>query len=157
MGASSPGAYTRGRFRPASSAAPGGNKNLGPERGHISPVEFRQNNSGPRDMPRFFFHVRDADGETSFDFEGQELANLAAARAEAINANREMLGERLLHGGSLNHRRIEIADEKGTVLASIDANDVLFQDGQFRDFSDDVTKSAPSISLSATASKRSAR
>ena len=108
-------------------------------------------------MPRFFFHVRDADGEVSSDFEGQELADLEAARTEAISANREMLGECLLHGGSLDHRLIEIADQEGTVLASVDANDVLFQGGQLRSFSDDVTKSAPSTSLSATASKRAAR
>jgi len=104
-------------------------------------------------MPRFFFHVRDADGEVSSDFEGQELADLEAARTEAISANREMLGELVLHGGSLNHRQIEIADEHGAVLASVNANDVLLQDGHFRDFSDDVTKSAPSASLNVTGSK----
>jgi hypothetical protein len=104
-------------------------------------------------MPRFFFHVRNGDGEISRDFEGQELADLEAARAEAISANREMLGERLLHGGSLNHRQIEIADQEGTVLASVNANEVLFQGGQLRSFSDDVTKSAPSASLSTTGSK----
>lgn len=42
-------------------------------------------------------------------------------RAEAISTNREMLGERLLHGGSLNHRKIEIADGKCKILARIDA------------------------------------
>jgi hypothetical protein len=126
---------------------------LGPERGHILSVEFRQTNSGSKDMPKFFFNVRDSDGEISRDCEGQDLPNLEAARAEAINANREMLGERLLHGGSLNHRQIEIADEDGKVLAVVDANDVLFQDGQFRNFPDDVTKSAPSASPNATGSK----
>ena len=108
-------------------------------------------------MPKFFFHVRDSDGEISRDCEGQELPDLEAARAEAINANREMLGERLLHGGSLNHRQIEIADEDDAVLATVDANDVLFQNGQFRNFSDDVTKSAPSASLSSTGSKNAPR
>jgi hypothetical protein len=108
-------------------------------------------------MPKFFFHVRDSDGEISRDDEGQELADLEAARAEAICANREMLGERLLHGGSLNHRQIEIADEHGTVLASVNANDVLFRGGQLRSFSDDVTKSAPSASLNTTGSKSTPR
>ena len=56
----------------------------------------------------------------SRDTEGQELPDLDAARREAINANREMLGERLLHGGSLDHRQIEIADESGTVLAVVE-------------------------------------
>ena len=108
-------------------------------------------------MPKFFFHVRDSDGEISRDCEGQELPDLEAARAEAINANREMLGERLLHGGSLNHRQIEIADAQGSVLACVNASDVLFQNGQLRNFSDDVTKSAPSASLNVAGSKNALR
>jgi hypothetical protein len=108
-------------------------------------------------MPKFFFHVRDADGEISRDTEGQELPDLEAARTEAISANREMLGESLLHGGSLNHRQIEIADESDKRLAVIDAKDVLFQNGQLSSFSDDVTKSAPSLSIGSTGSKAAAR
>ena len=53
--------------------------------------------------------------------EGQELARPGSGAREAISTNREMLGERLLHGGSLNHRKIEIADGKGEILARIDA------------------------------------
>ncbi len=94
-------------------------------------------------MPRFFFNVRDSDGEVSRDTEGQELPDLDAARAEAVSTNREMLGERLLHGGNLDHRQIEIADQQGKILEKIDANDVLFSSGRFRSYSDDVTKSAP--------------
>ena len=96
-------------------------------------------------MTRFFFHVRDRGDDLSLDTEGQELPDLEAARREAISANREILGEKLLHGGSLNHRQIEIANEKGDVLAVVNANDTLFQDGQFRSFSDDVTQSAPVV------------
>lgn len=94
-------------------------------------------------MPRFFFHVRDKDGDISRDTEGQELPDLASARAEAICTNREMLGERLLHGGHLDHRQIEIADASGSILAKVDANDVLFSNGEYRCYSDDVTQSAP--------------
>lgn len=107
-------------------------------------------------MPRFFFHVRDADGEFSRDTEGQELPDLEAARAEAISANREMLGECLLHGGSLNHREIEIADESGAVLARVSARDVLFRDGQLSDFPDDVTKSVPTSAIMSTERKSAA-
>jgi hypothetical protein len=78
------------------------------------------------------------------------------ARAEAISANREMLGERLLHGGNLDHRNIEIADEQGNILAKIDANDVLFRDGEFRSYSDDVTKSAPTGLERSTGKKHAA-
>lgn len=99
--------------------------------------------SGLKEMPRYFFHVRDADDDISRDTEGQELPDLEAARAEAFSANREMLGERLLHGGQLDHRQIEIADARGNILAKMDANDILFRDGEYRSYSDDVTKSAP--------------
>jgi len=108
-------------------------------------------------MTQFFFHVRDKEGDISRDAEGQDLPDLEAARREAINTNREMLGENLLHGGSLNNRRIEICDEKGDVLAVVDARDTLFKEGQLRSFNDDVTKSAPTASLNASGVKRPAR
>ena len=104
-------------------------------------------------MPRYFFHVRDKDGDISIDEEGQDLPDLEAARAEAVSANREMLGERLLHGGSLNHRQIEIADQSGKVLTVIPASDVMLRDGEWLSYSDDVTKSAPSGPSRSTATK----
>ncbi|MBN9554383.1 MAG: hypothetical protein J0H61_06890 [Alphaproteobacteria bacterium] len=99
-------------------------------------------------MPRYFFHVRDDDGDVSRDLEGQDLPDLSAARAEAVNANREMLGERILHGGPLNRHRIEISDASGQVLEKVDVSDVLFTGGHLRGFSDDVTKSAPTARIS---------
>ena len=74
-----------------------------------------------------------------------------------MSSDREMLGERLLHGGSLNNRRIEICDEKDEVLAVVDASDTLFQEGQLRSFNDDVTKSAPTASLNSNGVKRPPR
>lgn len=93
-------------------------------------------------MPRYFFHVREG-SDISRDTEGQELPDVEAARREAINASREILGEKLLHGGSLNHRTIEIADETGHVVDVVSSNDVLFQAGKFRSYDSDVTQSAP--------------
>jgi hypothetical protein len=93
-------------------------------------------------MPRYYFHVREGQ-EISRDMEGQDLPNADAARHEAINASREILGEKLLHGGSLNHRQIEIADETGHVVDVVNSDDVLFKAGQFRSYSEDVTQSAP--------------
>jgi hypothetical protein len=95
-------------------------------------------------MPRYFFHVRDGDS-FSPDIEGQELPDLEAARREGISANREILGERLLHGGSLDSRQLQIADESGAVLITLKTDDILRKDGQYRSFDDDVTKSAPVI------------
>jgi hypothetical protein len=102
-------------------------------------------------MARFYFHVRGGDGDVSRDPEGQELPGLEAACNEALNTNREMLGERLLHGGALDHRQIEIANEQGEVLAVLNSNDTLFKEGQLRSFKDDVTKSAPTAETTTSA------
>ncbi len=94
-------------------------------------------------MPRYYFNVRDG-SDVSRDQEGQSLPDAEAARREAISTNREMLGERLLHGGSLNHRQIEITDETGHVVDVIGAHEVLFSKGQLQTYDDDVTSSASS-------------
>ena len=96
-------------------------------------------------MPRFFFHVRDG-ADLNQDLEGQECADAEAARREAVSANREMISERLLHGGSLNHRQIEIADETGHVVEVVRSADVLFRHGKLRSYDDDVTRSTPTNS-----------
>ena len=93
-------------------------------------------------MPRYYFHVREG-AEISKDCEGQELPDADAARREAVSAGREILGEKLLHGGSLNSRTIEIADATGHVVDVVNVNDVLFKAGEFRSYHSDVTHSAP--------------
>ena len=104
-----------------------------------------ESRSKTRIMPRYYFHVRE--GSTlNRDEEGQEMPDAEAARHEAINAAREILGERLLHGGSLNHRTIEIADETGHVVDEVNVREILFQGGRFRTYADDVTQSAPTNS-----------
>jgi hypothetical protein len=100
-------------------------------------------------MPRYFFHVREG-AELSRDREGQELPDTDAARAEAIRAGREILGEKLLHGGSLAHRQIEIADETGRVVDVVNGRDVLMRQGELRSYPDDVTQSAPVASVPKT-------
>jgi hypothetical protein len=99
-------------------------------------------------MTRFFFNVRDKDGSISRDTEGQELPDLDAARREAGNASREMLGEELLHGGSFTGQQIEISDNSGNVLTVVNVEDTLLKDGHLRTFKDDVTQSAPIANLS---------
>jgi hypothetical protein len=106
-------------------------------------------------MARYFFHVRGADG-ISYDLEGQDLPDLDAACAEAVSSHREMLGERLLHGGALGPRQVEIADADGKVLAIVTAKDVLLEEDHLRSFPDDVTKSAPSTSAMSTDKKPAA-
>lgn len=99
-------------------------------------------------MPRYFFHVHEGT-QVSHDREGQILDDLGAARQEAVNTARELVGERLLHGGAVNGRKIEIVDEEGRLLAVVETHDVLYQDGRYRSYADDVTKSAPVMPLSA--------
>jgi hypothetical protein len=98
--------------------------------------------NGVKVMPRYFFHVREG-SILHRDTEGQDLPDAETARGEAINSGREMLGEKLLHGGSLNNRNIEIADETGHVVDVVNSRDVLFRGGEFRSYADDVTQSAP--------------
>ncbi|HEY8254327.1 MAG TPA: hypothetical protein VIG39_06775 [Rhizomicrobium sp.] len=102
-------------------------------------------NNGTKAMPRYFFHVREG-SVLHRDMEGQELPDAEAARREAISSSREMLSEKLLHGGSLNNRNIEIADETGCVVDVVNSRDILFRAGEFRSYSDDVTQSAPTNS-----------
>ncbi|MFO1247426.1 MAG: hypothetical protein U1E93_04205 [Alphaproteobacteria bacterium] len=97
-------------------------------------------------MPRFFFHVREG-GTLNRDEEGQDLADAAAARREALSAGREILGEKLLHGGQLDNRIIEITGEDGKVVETVNVDDVLYKDGKFRTYADDVTQSAPQSNL----------
>jgi hypothetical protein len=96
-------------------------------------------------MTRFYFHVRDEAGDLSRDSEGQELPDLEAALREALDSNREMLGEQLLHGGMIAPQQIEIADAKGDLLAVVEVRDTLFQQDHLRLFRDDVTQSAPKV------------
>ena len=93
-------------------------------------------------MPRYYFHVREGQ-EISRDTEGRDLPNAEAARGEAVNAGREILGEKRPHGGSRNHRQIEIADETGHVVDVVSANDMPFKAERFRSHAEDVTHSAP--------------
>jgi hypothetical protein len=93
-------------------------------------------------MPHYFFHVREG-AELTRDTEGQALPDVEAARTEAVRIGREILGEKLLHGGNLGGRQIEIADETGRVVDVVPPQDVLYQGGGLSSYSDDVTQSAP--------------
>ena len=108
-------------------------------------------------MTRFFFHVRNGRDDLSLDTEGQDLPDLEAARHEAMSANREMLSERLLHGGALGQRQIEIAGEDGEVLAVVKAKDTLLKEDHLRSFDDDVTKSAPTARVTEIPAKSGAQ
>ena len=104
-------------------------------------VRGRDNLANSTAMPRYFFHVREG-SELNRDTEGQDFADVEAARREAINSIREIVGEKLLHGGALNHRCIEIADETGHVVDVVNSREVLLKDGRIRTYSDDIVQSS---------------
>jgi hypothetical protein len=75
-------------------------------------------------MPQFFLNVRDGDYLTR-DVEGIEVANLEVARAEALAAARDVLGDEVKYGRVQDNRQYEITDEAGQVLATIPLMDAL--------------------------------
>lgn len=73
---------------------------------------------------RYFFHVREAD-QVIRDQEGSELADLAAARHEAWLSACDLALEDIRHGGPVRIREIQIADDKGNVIAVVPVLDIL--------------------------------
>ena len=71
-------------------------------------------------------------------------------------AKDERIGCRLDDGNDQASERV--ADRQtGEVLAVLNSEDTLFQEGQLRSFKDDVTKSAPTHTHNATSAKSGAR
>jgi hypothetical protein len=93
-------------------------------------------------MTRFYFNVREGDALLT-DTDGQEFSDLNQARDEAISLSREIMADRILHGGAIGDRTVEIADETGKVLDTVSAKNVVFGPAGIRTFPDDVTQTAP--------------
>ena len=75
-------------------------------------------------MPRFYLNLYTGSGET-IDEEGQQAADLEAARERALIEIRSLLAEEV-RGGSLNLAgRIEVADQTGAVLAIVPFRDAV--------------------------------
>lgn len=70
-------------------------------------------------MARYYLHMRDFKGGVMADDEGSELSSLAAARAEAVLAMQDFLGEAIKRGVDPPFEAIIIADEHGTQLAAV--------------------------------------
>jgi hypothetical protein len=69
-------------------------------------------------LPRFHFHVHDHSG-VMLDVQGRELADLDAARREAIKGARSILSYEVLQGLIDLTGRIDVADPDGRVLFSM--------------------------------------
>ena len=68
-------------------------------------------------MPRYYFHLYN--DITAMDREGKMLPDLDAARANGIKEAREMMMETISEGRINLSHRIDIADRKGDVAATV--------------------------------------
>ena len=77
-----------------------------------------------RTVPKYYFHlINDLDVP---DEEGQELPDLAAARAHGIHQARVLIGEMAKEVARIVlHHRIDIEDEQGMVLNTVYFRDVV--------------------------------
>lgn len=66
-------------------------------------------------MARYYLHINNGGGYSE-DIEGQELADLDAARAAAIEGVRSLLSEEARQGQLDLSGKIEIADADGNIL-----------------------------------------
>lgn len=75
-------------------------------------------------MPRFYFHlINDMDVP---DDEGMEFPDLSAARAQAVEEARGMIGEMAKTDARIVlHHRIDIEDEDWQVLDSVVFRDIV--------------------------------
>jgi hypothetical protein len=69
-------------------------------------------------MARYFLHINNGGGYSE-DAEGQELADLDAARAAAIDGVRSLLSEEARQGQLDLSGQIEIADADGNILLTV--------------------------------------
>ncbi|MEJ1177137.1 hypothetical protein WA845_23055 [Agrobacterium sp. CMT1] len=75
-------------------------------------------------MPRYFFHVRDADG-LSLDTEGAVLPSDEGACVEAVQAAREMLAEKILKNEVVDGAEFEVVRSDGVLVAKIPLKSVV--------------------------------
>lgn len=75
-------------------------------------------------MVRFYFHIKE-DGRMVLDDEGVDLPDVDAAKREALQCAREMLGDAIKAGKPTVPDALVIADEFGRVLAVMSLITVL--------------------------------
>ena len=75
-------------------------------------------------MARFFFHLRDGT-DFALDPEGVVLPDLEAAQTAALQAARDTLGHDIRDGRLDLRYRIDVEDERGTVLHSLPFEDAF--------------------------------
>jgi hypothetical protein len=74
-------------------------------------------------MPRYYFHVYN--DETSLDEEGQDLPDLEAARACAVEGARSLMSDTLKQGRIVLSDHIAIQNEQGDLLLDVRFSDAV--------------------------------
>ena len=74
-------------------------------------------------MPRYFFHSED--GHLTYDSEGTEFADAAAARLEAVRFAGALIGENPENLWESTRWRLLVTDENKAVLFTIEVNTVI--------------------------------
>jgi heme-degrading monooxygenase HmoA len=69
-------------------------------------------------MPHFHLHLHNVHLDAS-DEEGMELADLAAARAKALEGIRGFLGHEVMTGKMDLRGQVDIADDAGVILLTV--------------------------------------
>lgn len=75
-------------------------------------------------MQRYFFHLREGDG-LSVDLIGTMLSDDQGALAEAAQAAREMLSEKILKNEVVDGAEFEVVREDGVLIAKIPLKSVM--------------------------------
>jgi hypothetical protein len=80
-------------------------------------------------MPRYFFHFRTRNGLKE-DYEGDDLADLAAAKETAVISAREIIADGLLgEQAVLSGCSFEVCDEAGKLLFVLPFSDAAAKPG----------------------------
>ena len=75
-------------------------------------------------MPRFFFNICDDDGSVP-DTEGMDCPDIAAAKKEAEESARDLLVHDIRSHQEIDHRRVEVRDEQGKLIATVRLRDLV--------------------------------
>ena len=78
-------------------------------------------------MPRFYFHLYN--DEDTFDREGMELPDEAAAHEQAVRAAKDMASQGVADGRLVLDNRIEVVNERGDTIVTVYFRDVVHVEG----------------------------
>ena len=78
-------------------------------------------------MPRYYFNL--FNDEDTFDREGMELSDEAAAHEQAVRAAKDMASQGVADGRLVLDNRIEVVDDRGDTIDTVYFRDVVQVEG----------------------------